>query len=373
MQGFGGLYTYVKQIFEQIDTSAFEMILLAPENEECRQFCAEKDITYETIEIERGLSVVKDWRALFTMKRYIKKLSPDIVHAHSAKGGFLGRIASKWTKVPSIYTPHGISYLGFTGLKRLLFFGLEVFAKRYTNYVLACSESERIRCAWEVGINSSKIAVLPNSIPVELSYEERTVRSFEPQKRLHIGVIARLTYQKNPLLFVQVAHHLLEKYPWATFSILGAGLHDHQKVEVEELIEQYGLRSRFTIYQWGSFPSARDYLRTLDVFMMTSVFEGLPFSLLEAMDEGILCVTSKCDGCNDVIQHGSNGFACMTTGEFVDAISAVVESSGLYQKITQQAYRDLGTSYSLGRFVGSLQSYYTSRVKQFWYGGGINA
>ncbi|WP_426279028.1 glycosyltransferase [Chryseobacterium sp. S-02] len=354
-QGFGGLFTYIKQIVQKIDRTRFELEIVAPENSDCRQLCEEYSIKYTIIDLKRGLNPYKDFSGLLNLYRFLKKNKPDLVHLHSAKAGFLGRIAARFSGVKSIYTPHGISYLSFTGFKRIIFFLLEVLAKKYTDDVLACSESERIRCLYEVGISDKKITVIPNAVKVKDNLENYKVIA---EEKLHIGVIARLTYQKNPLLFVEIANKIKQIFPFVEFSILGAGLHDHLKEEVWQLIERYNLKNQFKIFEWGSFGSAEEYLKTLDIFLMPSVFEGLPFSLLEAMNENVLCITSKCDGCCDVINNNENGFSCMDLENYVEAVKKAVNFKEQSQHLRVQAKKDLLDKYNLDDFIVKLEDYY---------------
>lgn len=359
-QGFGGLFTYIKQIVQKIDKTQFELEIIAPENSECRQLCDEYSVKYTVIDLKRGLNPYKDFSGLLRLYRFMKKNKPDLVHLHSAKAGFLGRIAARFSGVKSVYTPHGISYLGFTGFKRIIFFLLEVLAKKHTDNILACSESEKIRCLYEVGIPDKKIKVIPNALEVK---DNIGTFSAAVEKKLHIGVIARLTYQKNPLLFVEIANKIKEVFPFAEFSILGAGFHDHLKEKVLELVGKYNLKDQFKVFEWGSFGSAEEYLKTLDIFLMPSVFEGLPFSLLEAMNENVLCITSKCDGCCDVINNNENGFSCMELEDYVDAVKKAVNFPELNQALKAQAKEDLLSKYNLNHFIFNLENYYLSVAK----------
>lgn len=359
-QGFGGLFTYIKQIVSKIDRHKFDVEIIAPENEECRKFCQEQSVPYTVINFQRGFNPYKDFLGLLKLYRFLKKNKPDLVHVHSAKAGFLGRIATKLSGIKSIYTPHGISYLGFTGLKRVLFFSLEVFAKKYTSNVLACSETEKIRCVYEVGISEKKIAVIPNAIEINDDLPQiKKVTS-----KLHIGIVARLTYAKNPVLFVEIANRVKQIYPFAEFSVLGAGFSDDLKPQFLEAISRYNLESSFKIYEWGSFSSIYEYLKTLDVFLMPSIFEGLPFALLEAINENILCVTSKCDGCCVVINNNENGFSCMELEDYVESIKKVVDNPELSYNLRIQAKKDLQKKYNLKHFIPELQAYYLSVKNQ---------
>lgn len=353
-QGFGGLFTYIKNIVEKIDREKFQLEIIAPNNEECKKFCDYYGIKYTIVDMQRGFNPFKDLISLFQLYQYLIRNKPNITHVHSAKAGFLGRIASYITGSPSIYTPHGISYLGFTGFKRTLFFSLEVFAKKFTNHLLACSESEKLRCVYEVGVPESKIKVLNNSI--EVNQMPPLIR--EHKGTLHIGIVARLTYAKNPVLFVQIANEIKKKYSFAKFSILGAGFTDDLKPQFLQAISQFGLEEAFTIHDWGSYNKIEEYLATLDIFLMPSIFEGLPFALLEAINENILCITSKCDGCCVVINNKENGYSCMVLDDYVKAIIHAIENPQFNYELRLKAKQDLSKKFNLDIFIKKLENYY---------------
>src|SRR6266540_2963053 len=129
---------------------------------------------------------------------------------------------------------------------------------------------------------------------------------------MKVGTVARLTYQKNPLLFVDIAADVISKFSDAHFYFLGAGYHDHLRKDVEERIKKYSIENNFHLINMGDHIVALNFLHQIDVFVLPSVFEGLPYALLEAMYEGVPCVVSKCDGNNDVINNNDNGFSCIT-------------------------------------------------------------
>jgi glycosyltransferase involved in cell wall biosynthesis len=323
-QAFGGVETYLRQVVQNIDRNKFEIVIASPEKDTLQNFCAQNNIEHHVLDMARGVNPFGDLVSIFRIRRLIKKENPTLVHLHSSKAGFVGRIAAKTEKCKSLFTPHGVSYLSFSKFKRRVFFALELFAKRYTYKILAISHSEARRCISEIGLKEENIYIIPNSITIYDSSSPVPDKLGRLEGAMKVGTVARLTPQKNPLLFVDIAADVIKKFPEAHFYFLGAGYHDHLKKEVDERIKKYAIETSFHFINIGDHILSINFLRQIDVFVLPSVFEGLPYSLLEAMYESVPCVVSKCDGNNDVINNNINGFSCSSKEEYVERISLLL-------------------------------------------------
>lgn len=351
-QSLGGVKTYIEHILNYSNAATFEYIVIAPEHSEFQAFCQEKSLKYYPIKIQRNINPFKDLLALYQLISLLRKEKPDVVHTHSAKGGFLGRLAAKFVSAKIIYSPHAFSFLPFRGVKRLVFYFLEFLVKGWTDILLSVSYSEANRAIFEVGYKENKVRTILNAVPLS---DDLPFRNYSICKK--VGMIGRLTYQKNPLLFLEVAAKLLSKYPFLEFSILGAGLCDHLSKEIEDYLTKNKLKDKIQILNWGE-NKAKKFLAETDVFVMTSVFEGLPFSLIEAMSLGIPCVVSKVDGNTDVVQNYENGFACLSTDEFCKKIALLIENETVRRKIGQAGYRYVKETHDIKNNIKQLESLY---------------
>lgn len=335
-QSFGGVETYLRQIAQNIDTSKFELIIASPKQETLQNFCVQNNIKHYVISMSRGLNPFNDIKSIFAIRTLIKKEKPAFVHLHSSKAGFVGRIGAKFASAKSLFTPHGVSYLSFTGFKRMLFFMLELAGKKFTYKILAISHSEANRLIYEIGISPKDIYVIPNSLNIPDSPEIVPDKLGSLAGEIKIGTIGRLTYQKNPLLFADIANDVLQKFPLAHFYFLGAGMHDHLKEALTERIQQYNIQNNFHTINIGDHTVAINFLRQLDIFILPSVFEGLPYALLEAMLEGVPSIVSKCDGNNDVINNNDNGFSCITKEEYTEVITVLLHDKHLRDSVAKK-------------------------------------
>ena len=352
-QSLGGVKTYIESVFKHSSADQFEFIIIAPEHSEFQAFCKQKNIGYFPIKIQRGINPFKDLTALLNIITLLKFFKPDIVHTHSAKGGFLGRLAAKISGYPVIYSPHAFSYLSFKGVKRMVFYLIEYSCKSLTDKLLSVSMSEANRAIYELGYEKQKVHTILNAVPIP---EEMPVRNYSSPQ--NIRMIGRLTYQKNPLLFLEVAASLIKENPALKFSILGAGLADHLANEIDAFLIKNELNEKIKILKWGSNETSKDFLASTDIFVMTSVFEGLPFSLLEAMAMAIPCVVSKVDGNTDVIQNNENGFSCLTHLEFSQKILSLLASEDLRIKLGQEGYKYVKEVHEIKKNIQLLEQLY---------------
>lgn len=352
--GLGGIQTYLEYMLKYSDRSRFEYIIAAPYNIPFQRFCNGL-AKYYPLKVKREVKVFADISLLIKLIRLIRKEKPDILHVHSAKGGFLGRLAGRFSKARVIYTPHGFSYLSFTGIKRMFYFMLECISRKWSNLLLAVSYSEANRAGFEIGYQPGKVKVIMNAI---CSNERPRNRNYDSHYR--IGMIGRLTHQKNPMLFMNIAERLLEKYPHLRFTILGAGLDDHLGSALNDFIAGKKIQHQVILLPWGDNHTSRIFIEETDIFVLTSIFEGLPYSLLEAMEGGCACVVSKADGNADVIQNSENGFSCLSTAEFCNAIERLIQDRSLREKIGEAGRRYVHDHHNIVPAIEQLQDVYST-------------
>ena len=351
----GGVKTYMEHMLNYSNKKYFDYVIIAPKSPALQNFCEEISVRYYPVTSPRSINIFKDISAFFRVVAILKKEKPDILHAHSAKGGFVGRLAAKVTGVKAIYSPHAFSFLSFTGLKRTAFYLLECLTRPITDILLSVSHSEASRAVHEVGYEPEKVKVVLNAIPVNTTLPFRSYNHCD-----RIGMIGRLTEQKNPLLFLNVAKKLLKVFPHLSFSILGAGLTDNLAATINDFIKDHGLVNNVEILSWGNTETSKIFLENIDVFMLTSVYEGLPFSLVEAMAMGIPCVATKVDGNTDVIHNNENGFACLSVDEFVDKLRLLIQSEDLRRRLGQAGYRYVKEKHDIQQNIKQLEQIYSS-------------
>ena len=204
-QMIGGLDIYIRNSI-LYSTNDYEYVIIHGDKDKNKPVIKEgKKISEHQIRLYRKLSLLWDVVALIQTILLIRKEKPDIIHCHSAKGGFIGRIAGRITGTKTYYTPHAFSYLCTDSkLKRWIFLSLERIAKG-NSFLLACSESERELAIKEVRYQKDKALVWHNAVP------DIEIRDNNHKESKYICCIGRPSYQKNTLFLVDVIEGVKKK------------------------------------------------------------------------------------------------------------------------------------------------------------------
>jgi len=268
----------------------------------------------------RPVSPIRDARAYFDLRRLFGKERPDVVHTHSSKAGILGRLAAEAASVPAIvHSIHGWGFHpGQNPLTRALFVHLERRAGRSTRAFLAVSRAN-LDEGLDLGILDSRRArVLHSGIRLR-DYHPAEAAPSGASGEVTVGMVACLKPQKAPLDFVRVAALVLGKEPRTRFVLAGDG---DLRPRVESLIREKGIGGRVTLLGWRR--DIPELMRSFDILLHTSLWEGLPRVFPEAMATGLPIVATRVDGAPEAIEEGVNG-RLLDPGDVEGMAGAIVD------------------------------------------------
>ncbi|MGB8658007.1 MAG: glycosyltransferase family 4 protein [Candidatus Zixiibacteriota bacterium] len=262
-------------------------------------------------QLTRKIKPLQDLAALFKMAIYIKSERFDIVHTNSSKAGILGRLAARAAGVPVIvHTAHGWAHHTYMSRPRQrLYITLERIAEKCTDKIIAVSELNVKKALDDRIGHPGKYCVIRSGIDVEKISRsgidpdrERRKWNIDPSDKI-VGSVTRLFDQKSPADFIRMANEILKKNGKVSFLLVGDG---PLRKEVEAMIVEYGISKRVILT--GFRDDIPELLSMMDVFVLTSLWEGLPRVLPQAMARGIPIVATGIDGVPEAVKHGENGF-----------------------------------------------------------------
>lgn len=278
---------------------------------------------------ERSIDPRRDAGAFMELRRIADRVKPDLIHLHSSKAGVLGRWAFDGRRIPLFYTPHGYSFLmsNYNAARRLSYRMVEKLSAIRPCTTISCSRGEH-----EETLRLTKNALYVNN-GIDVEEMQRMMDSIGPQEKgeFRVFTLGRICYQKNPRLFNEIAM----KLPNVHFLWIGDG-------ELRHLLKAPNIE----VTGWLSREEALRRSLASDVFVLTSLWEGLPMSLLEAMYMGKLCLVNDVIGSRDVVSSGLNGFVCRNADEFVDMIRAALSGSEEVRGIAARARSDIQENYN---------------------------
>lgn len=252
-----------------------------------------------------------DLRALLQLRRLIRRIRPRLVHVHTSKAGFLGRLAARLVgRTPCIYTPRGTILEGYFGRSALwLFTRLDRLAAGWTDRIIGLTPEES-ESYLEAGIGHPGQYV---NIPVGIDPDRLTPVDDDQRRSLRqaaglaedevlIAWVGRLVPVKDPLTLVRGLARLADTGTSWKCWISGEG---PLEGALRELIRGEGLDERVELR--GHVAEIPGLMRTADLFVLTSRNEGFGRVLLEAMASGLPVVATDVGGVPTVLMKGKAG------------------------------------------------------------------
>lgn len=308
----GGVYTYFKDLSaffgdDEISKKINTTIIYSGNRKEIdpEKIEAEfsKGVSLIKIDMVRNLSPIKDFRSIIKLTKELRKIKPDVIHLHSSKAGVLGRVACLFLfkKKKVFYTPHGYSFLrtDISHLSRKVYWNIEKYSQQlFGGTTVACGDSE-----YEIAKKMGQSKLVRNGINIK---EVHRYLNKSQNQTLTIGIAARITEARNPKLFNEIAL----RFPDYNFVWIGDG-------ELNTLITAPNIRIT------GWFMQRNDVLKeinALDIYIQTSLWEGLPIAVLEAMAMKKPVLATNSIGNKDVVSHNETGFLFNDINELGDYI-----------------------------------------------------
>lgn len=295
----GGATVHVRDLARGIEDCGHRVIVLIGGRGEVLEDFASCGVKYQSLAwLGRSIHPIKDVLAVAELVRVLVELKPDLVCTHTAKAGFVGRVACALLRIPALYTPHGWSIGGRISQKRSRIFRLlERGAAPLAVSIINVSQAERELARRHRIAPDHKLAVIYNGVP-DVAPALRARPALAPP---HILMIARFEPPKDhETLLAAVA--LLKDLPW-TLELLGTG---PRLAQTRILANSLGLSSRIEFTATGA--SVPDRLALSQLLVLSSRSEGFPLSVLEGMRAGLPVVGSDAGGIKEAVVDGETGF-----------------------------------------------------------------
>lgn len=311
----GGIYSYFKDLSAVLDKEhTLETTIIYSEKRhgidpsKIRSTISPK-INLIVVPMERELSPRSDFMAYRKLKTILSEIRPDVLHLHSSKAGILGRAAHLFSRSKSelFYTPHGYAFLrkDVSQATLKMYYAIEKSAQIVVGgTTIACGDTEyefakKIGPAKLVrnGVNIERLRILGVPAPAH--------------KKPLVGVLGRITSQKNPVLFNKIAL----ANPTIQFLWIGDG----------ELKQELSAPNIEVTGWFVSRSAGLKHLAGIDIYLQTSAWEGLPIALLEAMALEIPIIATNIVGNKDVVVNGETGFLCDDLLAFNKALDQLLD------------------------------------------------
>lgn len=306
-------------------------------------------------ELGREVSPFNDALTLIKLLRLIWRYQPHIVHTHTAKAGAVGRVAARLARVPRVvHTFHGHTFHGYWGKLGSQFVitterGLGLLADR----LVAVSDRGRDDLIKYRIATPEKIV----AIPLGLDLTRFAVsRRRDPQTEPVIGIIGRLVPVKNQALFIELARALIRDGFTGRFRVVGDG---ELRADLERAASDLGDRITFT----GWRRDLSEVYSQLAVVVNTSLNEGTPVALIEAMAAGVPVVATAVGGVPDIVRSGETGWLA-PGGDVIALVAGVKLALQDDGQVAARAQTEVLARYSKERLIADVEKLYESLLEK---------
>lgn len=311
----------------------------------------------------------RDIKALVKLRRFIRREGPCIVHTHTAKAGFLGRLAAYLAGIPIIiHTYHGHVLHGYYGKVKTWFLRrMEQGLAYLTDCIIAVSEQVK-RDLISYGIAPlEKIVVIPLGFDLKPFLNcwahrgqfRRELGIVEDTKL--VGIVGRIVPIKNHRLFLEAAFQVLNLEKFTRFVIVGDG---PLRVEVENYARKLGISEQVIFTGWR-----RDLPRIyvdLNVLVVSSDNEGTPVSAIEAMASGVPVIGTRVGGLPDIIAEGENGYLVPPRDPeaLAKAVLHLLQDPELAYRMGQTGRAMAKQKFDIRRLISDMESIYENLLSK---------
>lgn len=358
----GGGESHLLSLVENLDRTRFEPTVLSFTDGPMIKALDAMKVNNRVIYTEKPFDISK-WKKV---KDFIASEKVDLVHAHGTRANSNILWAAKRLGIPVIYTVHGWS---FHPDQNPLVRSVRIMGEKYltskSNINISVSSSNQQ--SGKKYIKSFRSIVINNGI--DQKKFDPSVKYKNIREELNIGAdkvlilfIARFTSHKQPLALIQAFEQALKKNSNLHLLMVGDG---DQKKEAIELIEKKSLSPYITLQPFRHDVPA--VLASADIFVLPSLWEGLPIGLLEAMAMGKAIIASNVDGTSEIIENGENGILIETDNLIANLSDALIDLSADENKrklFGRKAIETVQKKYSATEMTRQIEQIYTSLVNK---------
>lgn len=362
---FGGAQRYVYDLATNLPKDTYEVAVAFGGNGLLKAKLADAGIqTHEIKSFQRDINVYKEVRAMFELASLIRELDPDIVHLNSSKAGGSGAFIARLLGVPRIvFTAHGWAYLEDRSVAwKAIVWLLSFFTGLFSHHVIVVSENDLQKAPTRF-VRKKCVRVYP-AVPA-ISFKERTTARnilFDRNDlTLHskdLFVVSTGEHTKNKNLYVLLkatkAHNKTQSQKiFLTLMHDGEERSGLEKYAKEEAIDHW-------VHFTGYLDDARSYLTAFDAFVLPSLKEGFPYSILEAGAAGLPVIASRVGGIPEIITDKETGL--LIDPQDVTTLTNALKTITTNEKddifYTQRLKEKILKDHSLARMIKETQQVY---------------
>lgn len=348
----GGAQKYVNELAGQLDKNKFQLKILTG---------GKNGVRFLSNAVRPYFLFINDLLAIAELFFVFRRENPDIVHLNSSKAGVVGAIAAKLAGVPkAVFTAHGWVFNPdnkLNWLQRYFYILSHKIAAYFQDAVISVSNYDGQLAHKHRIAAPEKLSVIYNGIGHINFFGKTEARKVlkkiigEPvdEKSIWIGSVGRLVAEKDYETFIEAAAQV----PNAQFFIIGSG---YELPKLKDKIKKLGIENRFFIIE--ALAPAAPYFKAFDIFLLTSIKEGLPYTMLEAMAADVPLIVTRVGGMPEIVKDRGLVMPPGEPDEIARAINYYLGKPEEAEKFAFAAKKFLEENLTLSRMVKETEKIY---------------
>ena len=371
----GGAERVLLHIADMIDRSRFKLIIgsfinVRRRNNKFIEQLENRKIPHTVFWMKKTLDIDN----IFRIIKFIKKNRVDIMHTHGYRSDIIGFLAAKAASIPIVSTIHGFVP---ASRKLRIYQKCDLFFLKFFNELIPVSNQLRMTLI-KSGIDSGKITLLHNAVDVKIRHEkigkpellnpellkpellkQDALNIVKERGNFMIGVIGRLSVEKDIPNFLNAASILVKKFNHLKFIVVGEG---PEKKNLINLASELRLKDKV---QFTGFVNNIEMIYPLlDLLVISSRTEGVPLVMLEAMKHCVPVVASDVGGIGEVIENKKDGLLVppADSEELAKNIEHFVTDSAFYEIVCSRARKKIETTFNSNIWINKIEKIYFDHV-----------
>lgn len=349
----GGAFTHVAQLSRALTDAGHDVFVCGPFDPGRAEIAG----TVVPLDIVRPVSPRADLATATRFARLVRRLKPDLIHAHGSKGGVIGRLAKVASpRTPVVFTPHLYAFDNYFAApaQRRLYRLVERALAPLATRVIAVSESERLHAA-EIG-PGRRTRVVHNGIdPVRTDAVHPVVAELSAGGPV-VCTVAELRASKGVITLVEAMPLVRERHPGVSLAIAGDG---DERAAIEARTAELGLASAVRLL--GTTPGPDSVLAGATVFANPAYAEAFPYTVIEAMSASLPIVATDVGGTSEAVSEDGSAGLLVPPGDaaaLAQAISALLADTELSRRLGAAAHDRFEQEFTTAHMIAGILSVY---------------
>lgn len=342
----GGTENVILQLCEILHDEVNKIVVCAGSGFDKKKLKERKIKYYRIPDIEK-----KDLRTVIEVSKIIRKIVSDenitVIHTHHRMAAFYVSLLGAYKKCVFINTSHNTFFN-----KKLL----TRYAYKHAN-LIACGEMVKKNLVDVYGLQDEKVTVIHNAVKAfngNIAVDS-LIDKFHRQRCFVIGNIGRLSEQKGMEYFIKAIPFVIKKHPEARFVIVGSG---EDEIKLKKLSEETGVTDYITFL--GYRTDVQNLMSQLDLVVLSSLWEGLPLTPIEAFSVGKTVVATAVDGTIEIVRDGIDGYLVEPRNDIqiAEKIQVLIEHPEIRKRMESQAVQRFQDEFSFENLKQKYLEFY---------------